>query len=441
MYDVILYGATGFTGRLVAAQLARRAAASFPELRWAIAGRNRERLDEVARSVCGGACGVVVGDADEAIAAQARVVISTAGPFSEVGSDLVAACARLGRDYVDTTGETPWVRGLIDRHDDEASASGALIVPLCGFDSVPSDLLARAAAERLLRECGARARRVRTYISMSGRTSGGTIETGIRLTRDFGEQFDDPYLLGGPPHRDDEDFASPRAEDVDVSIASLDPVWGVWTAPFGMAKINTRVVRRSAALSLQRDGAASPYDPEFAYTEVAVAASERAATRAATNAAIGHETLANLVGRGRLPKPGEGPTASERAAARYKFTAVAESAELLGIPLRRAVTVEGKDGGYEDTAAMVSEAALLLLDPAARDAMPRGGVLTPSIAFGAALRERIHEEGVVFDLKAPLPPSRAVVAAAVAAAAEEEEEGEADAGVDLLAAFAPTKGG
>jgi hypothetical protein len=149
MYDVILYGATGFTGRLVAAQLARRAAASFPELRWAIAGRNRERLDEVARSVCGGACGVVVGDADEAIAAQARVVISTAGPFSEVGSDLVAACARLGRDYVDTTGETPWVRGLIDRHDDEASASGALIVPLCGFDSVPSDLLARAAAERL----------------------------------------------------------------------------------------------------------------------------------------------------------------------------------------------------------------------------------------------------------------------------------------------------
>ena len=119
---------------------------------------------------------------------------------------------------------------------------------------------------------------------------------------------------------------------------------------------------------------------------------------------------------------------------------MAESAELLGIPLRRAVTVEGKDGGYEDTAAMVSEAALLLLDPAARDAMPRGGVLTPSIAFGAALRERIHEEGVVFDLKAPLPPSRAVVAAA-AEEEEEEEEGEADAGVDLLAAFAPTKGG
>jgi short subunit dehydrogenase-like uncharacterized protein len=366
---------------------------------------------------------VTAADADGAlsIAERGRVVISTAGPFAEVGSPLVAACAATGTDYVDTTGETPWVRGVIDRHDDEARANGALIVPMCGFDSVPSDLIARAAAERLLRECGVRARRVRTYISMVGRASGGTIETGIRLARDFREEYGDPFLLGGA----DGARGARCAEDRDVVDAALDPQWGVWTAPFGMAKINTRVVRRSAALSLARDGARSPYADDFAYSEVAVAQSEGAARRAAKTAAIGHEVLSALVARGRLPRPGEGPSASDRAAARYKFTAVAEAeaeaeteaeveaeaeAEAVGArgggvsgARRRAVTVEGRDGGYEDTAAMVGEAALLLLEPDAREAMPRGGVFTPSAAFGDALRQRLDVQGVRFDLIAPLP--------------------------------------
>ena len=326
IYDVVLQGATGFTGRLVAQHLAKRAAESARPFRWAIAGRSTERLADVAASV-DGVCGVVVAAADAdgalSIAEQARVVISTAGPFAEVGSPLVAACAATGTDYVDTTGETPWVRGVIDRHDDEARARGALIVPMCGFDSMPSDLLARAAAERLVRECGARARRVRTYISMVGRASGGTIETGIRLARDCSEQYGDPFLLGGAEGA----RGARSAEDCDVVDAALDLQWGVWTAPFGMAKINTRVVRRSAALSLARDGARSPYADDFAYTEVAVAQSEGAARSAAKTAAIGHEVLSALVARGRLPRPGEGPSASDRAAARYKFTAVAEAVE------------------------------------------------------------------------------------------------------------------
>ncbi|HSQ72845.1 MAG TPA: saccharopine dehydrogenase NADP-binding domain-containing protein, partial [Rubrivivax sp.] len=174
--DVVLYGATGFVGRQVAAYFALHA----PRLRWAVAGRSATRLQAVL-SGCGAAgAGLIVADATDAaaldaLAAQTRVVLSTAGPFALYGSELVAACVRHGTHYVDITGETPWVREMIDRHHDAAASRGTRIVPGCGFDSVPSDMGACLVAQALQRRHGERFVDVKACFSLRGVLNGGTV--------------------------------------------------------------------------------------------------------------------------------------------------------------------------------------------------------------------------------------------------------------------------
>ncbi|MBP6465834.1 MAG: saccharopine dehydrogenase NADP-binding domain-containing protein, partial [Rubrivivax sp.] len=174
-YDVVLYGASGFVGRQTVAYFARQAGGP----RWAVAGRSAARLQAV-RQACGAAqAGVVVADAADAVAldalaAQTRVVLSTAGPFARHGSELVAACVRHGTHYVDITGETPWVREMIERHHDAAARRGTRIVPGCGFDSVPSDLGAWGVAQALWKRHGERCASVKACFSLRGGLNGGT---------------------------------------------------------------------------------------------------------------------------------------------------------------------------------------------------------------------------------------------------------------------------
>ena len=243
-YDIVLYGASGFTGRQTVEYCRQFAPAG---LRWAIAGRNRIKLDSVNTA----GVDVLVADAqdDEALnrlAGQTCVVATTAGPFSLYGTKLVDACVRNRTHYCDITGETPWVRQLIDRHHAQALADGTRIVPSCGFDSIPSDfgawLIERHIREGLMSQCA----RVSAYFRLGGGFNGGTLasyfnlmETGhIAIARD-------PFLLDPDPSAH---TAEERARNADPSGVRYDAELQSWVGPFLMGSVKTRVVRRTQAL-------------------------------------------------------------------------------------------------------------------------------------------------------------------------------------------------
>ena len=398
-FDVTLYGATGFVGRQTARYFA--AQGQGQDLRWAVAGRSAAKLEALRAEHIEAAPGVLVADAGDAaaldaLAAQSRVVLSTAGPFARYGSELVAACVRHGTHYVDITGETPWVREMIDRHHAEAARRGTRIVPGCGFDSVPSDLGAWLVARALHAQHGERCARVKACFSMRGGLNGGTAAS-LFNTLDEGvqAQLDDPFLLN-PEGTAPVNAAAHR----DPLGALRDADFDCWLAPFVMGPINTRVVRRSAALLAAR----GPYAPGFHYQEytrigrgagAALAATALAVGMAAGRTALAVEPLRRVAQRF-APAPGEGP--SERTMDSGSFRC-----ELIGVGERGSVQrgrIAGRgDPGNRATMVFVCESALAL----ARDAgkLPGGarfgGVLTPSTAFGAVLAGRLRAAGMTIE--------------------------------------------
>lgn len=393
-FDVVLFGATGFTGRLVAEYLTRRAAGTA--LRWAIAGRTREKLERVraelvAIDAAAAEVAIVVGDAHDeaamtAIAKEAKVVCTTVGPYLQHGAALVAACAAAGTAYCDLTGETPFIRQSIDRHHERAQGTGARIVHACGFDSVPSDLGLLVHQRELEARAGRGAKAVTALFEVRGQFSGGTVASMMGLfdlakrDRAVRRVLGDPYALdpaGGP---------RPRVND--LRGPGYDRALGVFTAPFVMAAVNTRVVRRSHAL-LGR-----PWGDDFAYDE------RMSLPRSARGAAMALGVTAGLAGivaasqvpllrkqlEARLPKPGEGPSEEQRAKGRYRV-------RLHGGEGARVVTTfaDDLDPGYDGTAKLIGEAALALaLDPPASE----GGVLTPATALGFGYVERLRAADV-----------------------------------------------
>ena len=399
-YDIVLYGATGFVGRQAALYLAQKAH-DLPDLRWAVAGRDRGRLEALAASLHNAAAppAVIVADAMDAaalaaLAAETRVVLSVAGPFARHGDLLVDACVAARTHYCDITGETPWVRRLIDRHHARAAEDATRIVPCCGFDSVPSDLGAWFIAREMQARHGTRALRIEGVHRVRGGFNGGTLASALALF-DAGEQrqLADPFLLNPPgtvplnigPHRDQ--VAPERDEGT-----------GAWRAPFFMGPVNTRVVRRSAGL-LQGDDAA-PYAPEFGYREWLHLGHGVPGLLAAGayGAATGGFALAAQLGPtrrllGRLKAPGEGPSPEqiERGSFRCDLRA------LDGAGHRLDARVEGRgDPGNRATTIFVCESALALAVDALRlpGAPERGGVLTPATAFGDVLVERLRAAGI-----------------------------------------------
>ena len=204
-YDVILYGASGFVGRQTVAYFATHPEVRAKRLRWALAGRSGSKLEAVRESIPGAKkAGIVVAEAHDtaamdALAASTRVVLSTAGPFALYGSELVAACVRHGTHYVDITGETPWVKGLIDQHDAQAKKSGARIIPFCGFDSIPSDLSAWLAHHAMREQFDEDCVRVKVAFSLRGGFNGGTLASMFNmLEQGQMAQMADPFLLNPP---------------------------------------------------------------------------------------------------------------------------------------------------------------------------------------------------------------------------------------------------
>lgn len=405
-YDLVLMGATGFTGGLVASVLAARATADNP-LRWAIAGRDESRLEAVREGLgqAGADVGIVVADSNRdddmaALAACARVVCSTVGPYSLYGAGLVAACAAHGTDYCDLTGEVPWIRRMIDAHDAAAQRSGARIVHCCGFDCVPSDL----GVWFLQREAEARFGQPLQHIKFRlkaarGAASGGTVASLMQVAREatfsgtVRRLLADPYGLNPQDQR-----AGPDRGD--IAFIRHDEDFDAWIGPFVMAAINTRIVRRSNALLDYAYGADFRYD-EAVITGAGISGGIKglmlSSAMAGAVAGAVVPPIRYLMSRFLLPSPGEGPDAAAREAGFYEILLHGRTQE--GRTLTATLTGDG-DPGYGSTSRILAEAALCLaLDDAGLPMPRRGGSLTPAAAMGDALLARLRDHaGLTFEL-------------------------------------------
>ena len=400
-YDIVVYGATGFTGRQLAQRLAGHG--DREHFTFALAGRDAAKLADLRERLGGGIDTLVADAADpesiRVMVQSARVVASTAGPFALYSDAVVDACVALGRHYADITGETAWVRRLIDRHHDEAARRGTRIVPLCGFDSVPSDLGAWMVVDFVRRELGQGTREVKVLHGMrGGGLNGGTLASALNM----GESGDwqamaDPVLLSPAPERTPE----ARLAHPDQTAPRFDADFGRWTAPFVMATMNTRVVRRSAALSRAWG---EPYGDHFRYRE-ALAAGGRATAHAITLGSAGaYALLRSRAGRALLrrvgPKPGEGPSEEtmDRGLTRMWLSGTADD----GTRVQGEMTIPG-DPGNRATTALLCESTLALALDGERLPPARGGLLTPATAFGPVLVERLRAAGVEMGVRLAEP--------------------------------------
>jgi short subunit dehydrogenase-like uncharacterized protein len=385
-FDAVVYGATGYTGRLVAEHLLK-SYGTGGEVRWAMAGRSAGKLAEV-RDLIGAPASLplIVADAHDpaalaAMARRAKVVITTAGPYQLYGGDLVAACVGAGTDYVDLTGESNWIAAMIAAHDANARESGARIVFSCGFDSIPFDLgvwfVQRETAARL----GAPAPRVRGRVrDLVGGLSGGTLASGmatmaaVRQDPSVGKLLADPFALTPG-------FVGPAQPDGDTTHE--DKVTGSWVTSFMMAGINTKAVHRTNFLL------GHPWGQGFQYDEMQMIDGPPK-EGAAPAAAFG-------LGAGPMPKPGEGPTKAEREAGYYDLLFIAEAAD--GRTVRAAVKGD-MDPGYGSTAKILAEAGLALTFDVIHERTP-GGCWTPAAAMAEPLLQRLPPRaGLTFEVEA-----------------------------------------
>lgn len=402
-FDVVVFGASGFTGRLVAEYLHEQYVPAA-RLRWAVAGRDRGKLERVLSEIGSPAetVPVLIADSDDsdsldALARRTRVVLTTVGPYAKYGSKLVESCVKHGTSYCDLAGEVQWMRQMIDRHQRAAEASGARIVFACGFDSIPSDIgvwyLQRESTERFGRTCNKVSLLVR---AMRGGFSGGTaasllnaVEEGKR-DRNVARILIDPYSLNPEDLRE-----GPDGRDQTGSVYNEE--LGVWTCPFVMALINMRVVRRTNAL-LNFE-----YGKDFRYNEATMTGSGIGGRlKAATaTAAIRSFMLAsaidltrNYVVRPLMPRQGAGPDKTERETGFFNLVLVGTTSAAE----RMRVRVTGnRDPGYGSTSKMIAESAVCL---ALDDLSVGGGCWTPASAMNNKLLERLRDRaGVQFDVK------------------------------------------
>ncbi|MBK9624531.1 MAG: saccharopine dehydrogenase NADP-binding domain-containing protein [Rhodocyclaceae bacterium] len=395
-YDVVLYGATGFVGRQTVAYFAKLPAALQRQLRWAIAGRSAGKLQEV-KTACGAGArnaDVIVADALDVaalneLAKNTAVVLSTAGPFAIFGSELVAACVRNGTHYVDITGETPWVREMIEQYQDQAVKTGARIIPFCGFDSVPSDLGAWLMTQAMQAQHGEECVSVKSAVSMRGGVNGGTLASGLNmLASDAVKDFAQPFLLN-PKGTQPKD----KSAHEDPVLPVNDPDFRAWLVPFVMGPINTRVVRRSAALL--------GYGKNFHYQEYMRIGKGPIAAAAAASFSLGmasSKLMVKLPGVKQvteklMPGPGQGPSESAMNNGSYRCELVAKSAS--GKMLRGKIADSG-DPGNRATTKMVCESALCLAlqFDELPDAAGSAGFLTPASGLGDVLVERLRAAGM-----------------------------------------------
>lgn len=412
-FDIILFGATGFVGELTARHLAEHA----PEhTRIALAGRSMDKLtalqaDLSARPGCERAAGweLIEADAHDPgamadLAAATTVIVTTVGPYAKYGMPLVQACADAGTHYADLTGEVLFVRRSADAWHARAAETGAKIVHACGFDSIPSDLGVLLTAQTAGDDGEGELGRTVLYVrSLRGGFSGGTIDSMRTQAIESRASTDDRRIVNDPYGLSPDRSAEPaRTSNRPKASGPLDVVKGVvkglpvrrtpdghWTGPFVMAGFNTRIVRRSNALL---DHA---YGRTFSYNEIMDFGTSAKAPAVATAMTAGLLGVAGGMQFGPtravldrlLPKPGDGP--SEENQGRGRFRMEIEARTTTGARFRTTVAAQA-DPGYSGTAIMLGQSALCL----AHDDLPdRAGVLTPAVAMGSVLADRLRAQG------------------------------------------------
>ncbi len=375
-FDVVLFGATGFTGALVAEELAARSRGG--ELRWAIAGRDREKLEAVRTRLAAAdpaleELAIIVARSDDpkslaAMAARTKVVATTVGPYDLHGDALVAACVDEGTDYIDITGEPSFWERTIERQHERAAAKGVLVVPCCGFDSIPHDLGAYFTAKQL---GGDEPREIEGFVRVTGSPSGGTWASFVNALGQARTQ-----MRGGGGGGGGAKDPRPRVHK--------EPAVGQWVVPF--PTVDPLVVKRSARFC-PTFGTSLRYHHYLQVKSLPRLAQMAAGLGVAALLAQTEPTRKLLL---RWRGSGEGPSEDDRARSKFVVT-------FLGRAAGRSVRVEvsGRDPGYGLTAIMVAESALTLVQD--RERLPhRGGVLTPASALHEPLLERLQRNGMQF---------------------------------------------
>ena len=391
LYEIILYGASGFTGQLVAEYMAE----AHPDLTWAIAGRNRQKLEQVREQLKLPELPLVIADSHdpqalEVMVQQAKTVISTVGPYAQYGTPLLEACAKSGTHYCDLTGEAQWMAGVFERINPIAQQSGARLVHCCGFDSIPSDLSVYFLQQRFKERYGRYASHVSGRMGRAaGGVSGGTVASLMYVAEQASkdpsirETVMDPYALY-PAN------VAPGRDVPDQAGIAWDENFESWTGPFVMAAINTKVVRRSHAL------AGLPYGPDFRYDESQLCSSRTKALLSAGGlGAVMAGTFfspTRAVLKKVLPDPGEGPDEATRNNGFFEFWAHGTDGTH-----HLKVKVSGqRDPGYGATSRMLAQAGLCL----SRDPLSvGGGIWTPASALGNNLLERLPNVDIHFSVE------------------------------------------
>ena len=384
-FDVIVYGATGYTGRLVAEYLCQEYG-NDSNLRWAMAGRSQSKLEAVRDEIgAPSSTPLVVADTEDlaslkAMVERTKVVLTTVGPYQLYGPELVRICAETGTDYVDLCGEPAWMRQMIDAHGETAKQSGARIVFSCGFDSIPFDLGVLFLQEHAIATTGSPIATVKGRVrAMNGSFSGGTIAS-MRATMAAVQANPEVIQVLTNPFALTEGFTG--ADQPTGAVVQYDEELGSWSAPFVMAPINTKNIHRSNALLGHR------YGEDFRYDEMMLTGDGEQGKATAEYVAKD-----DSVGKSAL-QPGEGPSREERENGNYDILFVGEDCrgELM------MTSVQGdRDPGYGSTSKMLAEAAMCLLE---HPQLASGGLWTPASALGSALIDRLQAHaGLTFRIE------------------------------------------
>jgi short subunit dehydrogenase-like uncharacterized protein len=403
-FDIIIFGATSFVGQILTRYMLAQFAVEG-ELKWAIAGRSKSKLNELKLSlgIAGETLDIIVADAEDedslhSLCSATRVVISTVGPYALYGEPLVKTCVALGTDYCDLTGEVQWIAKMLERYEDLAKISGARIVNSCGFDSVPSDLgvyfLQQHAKQKFGETCSSIKMRVK---KMKGAASGGTVASMTNIFKEVASNpalrkiLANPYAICPPDHGN-------KLRQNNMNRPQYDNDFNSWVAPFVMAVINTRIVHRSNALL------AGGYSPHFEYNEAMLTGKGLIGSGIAAGVGMGLSSFAVAavipptrwaMERFMLPKPGEGPSldAQEKGFYDLRFYGKTDS----GKEIRCKVTGD-QDPGYGSTAKMLGQAAACLVQDISKKDVP-GGFWTPASIFGTKLITRLENHaGLTFEL-------------------------------------------
>jgi short subunit dehydrogenase-like uncharacterized protein len=383
-FDVVVFGASGYTGKLVAEYIQSEYGENG-SVKWAIAGRNREKLEGI-REELGLSADLSILEVDSndqnslnAMTSSTKCVLTTVGPYQLYGSNLVESCAKNGTDYVDLTGEPGWMYEMINAHKETAQASGARIVFSCGFDSIPFDLGVYFVQQAAKDKFGKPAQHVRGRVkAMNGEFSGGTIAS-LGATMATLKKKPELIKVLANPFSLTEGFEGPA--QLDDSKVLLDEKINMWVAPFVMAPINTKNIHRSNALLDHQ------YGEDFCYDEMMIAGEGEEGKQIADAM-----TSANPMGGDNVPQPGEGPSKESREQGNYDVLFFAD----LGEESIEARVTGDMDPGYGSTSKMITESAICLIQDCSD--LP-GGIYTPAPAMGDKLIHRlVKKAGLTFDI-------------------------------------------